>query len=377
MSELAFLRPTNEAAERAKFLEALGRGESYEPQLEYQDPDRAATIRKACDCFLNDEFEQQSLMVVRGIREEYGSEEAYCTAVWGRQLDTTEVDCACEGYLAANRLQGKVLFEWNPNVLVTMCGVPKSGPGKVRLVTRPNYYREIRLASLLDHEVGTHFIRSYNHKQAFKGAPPFRHAEGWLLATEEGLATLNTNRWYSDRRFWVPALHYLACILASRLPFSQLWHELAVYIGESDHERLWTICLRVKRGMRDTGCPGGYYKDQSNFTGGLRLLQRRKTIEFDLLHCVRTSIEDFPRARAAARKALDSGQAILPEFVKTPAALEAYHRELDELAQANGVMDAASSVPTATHPVSTLYPNVWSVPRHPKHAILPKPICTS
>ena len=56
-----------------------------------------------------------------------------------------------------------------------MCGVPQEGPGKVRLVTRANYYRETRLASLLDHEVGTHFVRSYNHKRAFpKGkAPPF------------------------------------------------------------------------------------------------------------------------------------------------------------------------------------------------------------
>ena len=138
--------------------------------------------------------------------------------------------------------------------------------------------------------MGTHFIRSYNHKQSFrKGkAPPFAHRAGWLLATEEGLATLNTNKTYADKRLWVPAIHYLATLLAARLPFSQLWHELGAFIGAEDHERLWTICVRVKRGMTDTGQPGGYYKDGSNFGGAIRLLRRRKTIDFRLLHCVRT-----------------------------------------------------------------------------------------
>jgi hypothetical protein len=303
-----------------------------------EHPQKAAAIRSACDQHLTDEFEAQARMVVEGIRSDYGSEEHYQDRLWGRLLESSEVDCACEEYLNQNNLQGKVLFEWNPDVLVTMCGVPKEGPGKVRLVTRPNYYRETRLASLLDHEVGTHFVRSYNHKRSFpKGRPPFAHRAGWLLATEEGLATLNTNKTYADRRFWVPAIHYLATLLASRLSFSQLWAELAPYIGVDDHERLWTICLRVKRGMTDTGLPGGYYKDGSNFVGAIRLLRLRKTIDFRLLHCVRTSIEDFPRALSAARAALASGVAILPAFIANETALEEYHAVLDELASANGV----------------------------------------
>ena len=153
---------------------------------------------------------------------------------------------------------------------------------RVLLVTRPGYYRERRLSSLLDHEVGTHLVRSHNHKQAFRRSVKPRtwadKASGWLLATEEGLATLNMHRGYTDKRFWIPALHYHAALLASRLPFSQLWHELSTFLGH-DRERLWTTCLRVKRGVADTGQPGGYYKvkDQSNFCGALRLLQARAT----------------------------------------------------------------------------------------------------
>ena len=353
MSELAFLRPTNETAEREKFIASLSGGGGlattaaaaaavHEPQFQYADAKRAADIRRECDQHLTDEFEAQALAIVEGIRRDYGSEDGYCESVWGRLLDSDEVDCACDAYLQQNEgLRGKVLFEWNPNVLVTMCGVPKEGPGKVRLVTRPNYYRETRLASLLDHEVGTHFIRSHNHKCAFprRGGtrPPFAHRKGWLIATEEGLATLNTNKAYADKRLWVPAIHYLATLLASRLPFSALWRELGRYIGESDHERLWTICLRVKRGMTDTGRPGGYHKDGSNFVGALRLLRMRKELDFRLLHCVRTSIEDFPRAVPAARAALQAGTVILPAFVRDDAALDAYHAALDEMAAVNGI----------------------------------------
>lgn len=33
----------------------------------------------------------------------------------------------CKTYLASNGFDGKVEFEWSPDVLVTMCGVGKSG----------------------------------------------------------------------------------------------------------------------------------------------------------------------------------------------------------------------------------------------------------
>ena len=129
MSELAFLRPSNESTERERFLEALRSGAApYEPQFQYADMKRAAEIRAACDQHLTGEFEKQARQICEGVHRDYGSEEAYCNAVWGRLLDASEVDCACDAYLRDNQLEGKVIFEWNPSVLVTMCGVPKDGP---------------------------------------------------------------------------------------------------------------------------------------------------------------------------------------------------------------------------------------------------------
>lgn len=328
MTKLASLRPTNEASERHKFLSSLAAGEHYDPQFQYKDVSRAEEARSECDVHLSDEFADLAAAVLNGIVADHGSEEKYQATVWGPPLDSKAVTHMCDSYIALNGLVGKCKCVWAPETLVTMC----SG-GKVFLVTRANYYRQLRLLSLLDHEIGTHFVRSYNHKKTFAGRK-WKHHKGWLLATEEGLATLNTHREYSDKRFWIPALHYLACLLASRLPFSELWRELAVFLGTEDHERLWTTCLRVKRGLIDTGKPGGYYKDQSNFAGAIRLLQQRQSIEFDLLHCARVSVEDLPSALGSAKSAMRQGAVLRPSFVRN---LETYRLALEEMAAANGV----------------------------------------
>ena len=262
---------------------------------------------------------------------DHGSEEAYCAAVWGRPLEGAEVERACHAYAAANSVAGKVAFEWSRAHSVTTCA-----GGRVKLVTAPGYYREHRPASLLDHEVGTHFVRAFNHKAAFAGAarPPRTVArQGWLLATEE--ASLNTHRAYADNRLWVPALHYHAALLASRLPFSALWRALSAFLGD-DPKRLWLTCVRVKRGCRDMGRPGGYYKEQSSFARALRLLAARHDagLDFRLLRCVRVSLEDFPGATAAAKRALASGRVLMPNFLRDEAA---YRQALDEIAHANGV----------------------------------------
>lgn len=297
-----------------------------------------------------------------------GTEENYCQAVWGRELSTAETVQACDAYAEANGLQGKVRFVLSPETLVTTCV-----GSKVNLVPREGYYREIRLASLLDHEVGTHFLRSHNHKQCFASKldpkkSRWSHKSGWLLATEEGLATLNTNRMYADARLWVPALHYHAVLLASRLPWSGLWRELSTFLGTSDHERLWTTCLRVKRGLDDTSKPGCYAKDQSNFCGALKLLRRRRSIDFALLHCVRVSIEDFGKALPDARRALATGKALLPAFVVGDEALEEYHKALDRMAAANGV-DALDDAAAAAAPSTAT-----SKPAEPKVAAARLPL---
>ena len=114
MSELAFLRPVNEATEREAFIEALRAGRAYDPQFKYQDLQRAASIRSECDHHLTAEFEAEARTIVEAIHRDYGTEENYCTTVWGRQLESSEVDCACAVDLRTLQLppphRGAVVF---------------------------------------------------------------------------------------------------------------------------------------------------------------------------------------------------------------------------------------------------------------------------
>ena len=200
MSKLAALRPTNEAEERERFLAALSAGERYEPQLRYAQPRRAAEIRSSCDKHFSDEYAEIAQRIMRGVIDAHGSEAAYCENVWGRTIERSEVDAACDAYLAQNGFDGEVDFIWSPHTLVTTCL-----GSKVHLVTRPRYYREARLASLLDHEVGTHFVRAHNHRKVFGRAKWASRTTGWLLSTEEGLATINTVRSYDDKAHAQPS----------------------------------------------------------------------------------------------------------------------------------------------------------------------------
>ena len=60
-------------------------------------------------------------------------------------------------------------------------------------------------------------------------------------------------------------------------------------------------------------------------------------MNFALLHCVKVSLEDFPRASEEARRALADGRVLLPSFIANKEATKAYAISLDKIAEANGV----------------------------------------
>jgi len=96
-----------------------------------------------------------------------------------------------------------------------------SGSG-LSLVGKPNYYRDLRLKSLLDHEIGTHYIRSLNQRNLDRSTEQSLKANriGWQLATEEGLASLGNHIHYEKcSLLYVPALLYYAVCLAQESSF--------------------------------------------------------------------------------------------------------------------------------------------------------------
>lgn len=74
--------------------------------------------------------------------------------------------------------------------------------------------------------------------------------------TEEGLAVVNQSieKAFETRKsklFFKAALNYYAAFMASKLSFVDLFKDLAAF--QEDEVKRWRMCVRVKRGMIDTG----------------------------------------------------------------------------------------------------------------------------
>lgn len=94
--------------------------------------------------------------VVEEVIKVFGSPQAYKEQTWGKELDKEEIMEIVNKYMKINRLSVDVYF--GQTLVTTMTG------NGLSLVGTPNYYREIRFKSLLDHEIGTHYIRSQNQR---------------------------------------------------------------------------------------------------------------------------------------------------------------------------------------------------------------------
>jgi hypothetical protein len=139
----------------------------------------------------------------------YGSCNKYKDEVWGKDLAKEEVMDICEKYLEENKIDVHVYFG---NSLVTTM----SGNG-LSLVGTNNYYKELRIKSLLDHEIGTHYARSHNHRMLDEDQLKKikKKRIGWLLATEEGLASLANHIHYEKCNLLIiPAILYYAVCMA-------------------------------------------------------------------------------------------------------------------------------------------------------------------
>ena len=109
--------------------------------------------------------------------------------------------------------------------------------------------------------------------------------------------------------------------------------------------QLWTLCVRTKRGLVDTGRVGGYCKDQVSFAGLMQLLQNRQSVSFELLHSCKLPWEclaSTPGLQRAREFEQPTGRSVtgmlVPEFIRDGET--AYQRRLDHLVQ---VQYAASS----------------------------------
>lgn len=127
----------------------------------------------------------------------------------------------------------------------------------------PCKYRRGRIIGVLDHEVGTHFLRRNNEKSQpwFKKKDKFEVKN--CMATEEGFASINQMvRQALDGKhpfLYRSAINYYLAAKAQTMSFVELYHDIEKYIDDKTDR--FQLVTRVKRGFEDTSIAGGYFKD--------------------------------------------------------------------------------------------------------------------
>ena len=110
--------------------------------------------------------------------------------------------------------------------------------GKSRIIiSLPIAYREHRIQGVLNHEIGTHFLRKFNDRNQpwFKCRKKFELKP--YIITEEGLAALNqmldaANDMRLKPYLFNAALHYYSAYVSSILSFEELFQVLEKYIKD-------------------------------------------------------------------------------------------------------------------------------------------------
>ncbi|KAJ1485165.1 hypothetical protein T484DRAFT_1893113, partial [Baffinella frigidus] len=152
--KLAAVKPLNLAEEEAKFLA----DETYQPRFKYRDGRAAA---EACASMAaKDEYALLAVRVLDRVIRQYGSESAYHAAAYGEVMSREQVAEMTAQYLEGYGFTSAVKVSWTSD-LVTWFSHGKA-TSTLHLVSRPGYYRRHRLRGLLDHEIGTHYLRARN-----------------------------------------------------------------------------------------------------------------------------------------------------------------------------------------------------------------------
>jgi hypothetical protein len=127
--------------------------------------------------------------------------------------------------------------------------------GKSEIVVGlPLKYRKKTIICLLNHEVGTHFLRKYNDRKQIWYEKRKKYKLKNFMITEEGLAGINMLYEQAISAPFKPflfqsALNYVTSFYASYMSFVELYNTLKKYI--KDESKLWKQCMRVKRSKGD------------------------------------------------------------------------------------------------------------------------------
>ncbi|KTG47471.1 hypothetical protein cypCar_00023126 [Cyprinus carpio] len=292
---LTAIKPSNVEKEKARFFKADFK---YNPQFEYSNPLPPQVLAKHSTA--SDRFLTQAVRVMELALQKYGSYEKFEQATGGNLLTKSRI-----WYHIVVNLTDDLLSRASMTVV-------NSRP---TLTINISTAREQWLEGMLRHEIGTHYFRGVNNSHQPWGSSGGRkkHSLRPINPTEEGLASIHSVLFRKDPMLWRAALLYYTVYQASRMSFSQLFHNLGRFLH--DPNTRWDYC------------------DQVYLDGILKILRHRDKIDFQLLMALgKVSYEDVERLKSLA----------LMEHVRIPHFLQdraRYTEQLHKIMEVNQLTD--------------------------------------
>ncbi|RMZ94215.1 hypothetical protein BpHYR1_004843 [Brachionus plicatilis] len=269
----------------------------------------------------------------------------YYEANFGQKITSIKCVDLIGKYLSENKISGDLTISFAPGLTcsgrITSYMVNKNDPSTRKFSIWINdgeenqFLRKDGIISLCDHEIGTHYFRSYNdglqiwfNERKKFGLRPTNSTD--LLQTEEGLAALNTLVNANLKYLFLPALLYYMACMADRMTFEQLYNHMENYI-EIPEER-WKLVTRVKRGISDPYKIGSYSRDQSYFHGAIDILQNLDNVDFMTLMSGKICLDECDRIKRIAR----TNSIKIPKFMKN---MQSYKEKLRTIGIINGIIE--------------------------------------
>ncbi|EAS05765.2 hypothetical protein TTHERM_01042050 (macronuclear) [Tetrahymena thermophila SB210] len=278
-----------------------------------------------------------ALKILNEVIKIYGSEHKFNEEEGGQIIDIPTTTSFFEKYVKDLECEDLVTYEFQSNTISpTCCQHNKDGTSKI-IIGLPILYRELRIQGVLNHEIGTHFLRKHNERQQvwFKQRKKFGLEPSSKV--EEGLALVNQKYDLALNQSQKPfvfnaALHYYASVKSSQMSFSELFNDLEKYVKDPD--KRWRECLRVKRGISDTSQHLGMYKDQIYLIGIRRVLKYRNKIDLVKLHSGKITVKDC--IKLTEKNLINTEKIKIPYFLKD---INLYKKALDRIAEVNFMSD--------------------------------------
>jgi len=267
MNFLQKIIPTNLLEEKEKFFT----DNNYDPQFFYSNFISNKRLHKY------GKPKQKYLELAQEILDKtyFDKNEDDLSKLEGKKLSASQIIYKINNYLNDYQLNEHI------RIIKSKSFIARTMVNNNRMLLRlPLEFREKELEGMLNHEVATHILRKINDEAQTWHQDRSRLNLSDYSQTEEGIAVFHTLLATNFKLAYKVALYYLLIYYSQNFGFVDVWNKLKKYVQNEDNR--WLLCVRGKRGLKDTSKAGGYTKDIMYLEGMIDVWKYLQKNNFDI-----------------------------------------------------------------------------------------------